>query len=397
MLINQTFTVTQTQAPKLEATTVTKVQPTLKKLIILCLELLLAVPLGYTGVSLNLGGIAWILSGIGAGAIICRSYPPLYKYFFGDINDVVIKPNRIVRQIGMLLVGLTIGFSNARADFTHVATSIPIYIILTLFLLLSGACTGFIYSRLGKINVLTAMLATVPGGVGVMAAIAADYNRNVTLVALSQVFRVTSVVILIPLVARASVNTYLPPQTILNNQLLFNLEPSYIALLCLALLLAGLISTLALRIKLPAAHFFSALVLGIIFNPIINLLPSVEIHFTPPAVIGIIGQILLGITIGEYWGEKPTFGKRALLCMIITTVMTLLSGAAASLIAMQLTTWDWLTCLLVTAPGGAAEMILVALAIDHNADIVTAGHLVRLIAINSSLPIWLYLFRRFCD
>ncbi|WP_233787632.1 AbrB family transcriptional regulator [Dulcicalothrix desertica] len=78
------------------------------------------------------------------------------------------------------------------------ATSIPIYIILTLFLLLSGACTGYIYSRLAKINLFTAMLATVPGGVGVMAAIAADYNRNVTLVALSQVFRVTSVVILIP-------------------------------------------------------------------------------------------------------------------------------------------------------------------------------------------------------
>jgi hypothetical protein len=353
--------------------------------------MLLAAPLGYIGVSLNLGGITWILSGIGAGVIVCRSYPPIYRYFFGD--TILIKPNRKIRQIGMLLVGLTIGFSNARADFTNIATSIPIYIILTLFLLLSGACTGYIYSRLAKINLFTAMLATVPGGVGVMAAIAADYNRNVTLVALSQVFRVTSVVILIPLIARTSVNTYLPP-TLLNNQLAFKLEPTYIALLCLALLLAALFSNLALRIKLPAAHFFSALLVGIIFNPIINLLPIQETNLIPPAIIGIIGQILLGITIGEYWGEKPTFGKRALLYMIITTAMTLISGAVASLIAMSLTNWDWLTCLLVTAPGGAAEVILVALAIDHNVDIVTAGHLVRLIAINSSLPIWLYLFRR---
>ncbi len=381
MLINQTFTVTQTQAPKHE--------PTITKL---CLEMLLAAPLGYIGVSLNLGGITWILSGIGAGVIVCRSYPLVYRYFCSD--TILIKPNRKIRQIGMLLVGLTIGFSNAHADLTHIATSIPIYIILTLFLLLSGACTGYIYSRLAKINLFTAMLATVPGGVGVMAAIAADYNRNVTLVALSQVFRVTSVVILIPLIARASVNIYLPPQTLFNNQLAFNLEPTYIALLCLALLLAGIFSTLALRIKLPAAHFFSALLIGITFNPIINLLPIEETTFIPPAIIGIIGQILLGITIGEYWGEKPTFGKRALLYMIITTAMTLISGAVASLIAMSLTNWDWLTCLLVTAPGGAAEMILVALAIDHNVEIVTAGHLVRLIAINSSLPIWLYLFRR---
>jgi uncharacterized protein len=74
--------------------------------------------------------------------------------------------------------------------------------------------------------------------------------------------------------------------------------------------------------------------------------------------------------------------------------LTLGAGAGASLIAMQLTNWDCLTCLLVTAPGGSAEMILVALALDHNVDIVTGGHLVRLIAINCSLPIWVYLFRR---
>lgn len=39
-------------------------------------------------------------------------------------------------------------------------------------------------------------------------------------------------------------------------------------------------------------------------------------------------------------------------------------------------------------------MILVSLTLHHNVEIVTAGHLVRLIAINSSLPIWVYLFRR---
>jgi uncharacterized protein len=384
VLINQTFTVATTQAPKHETTSVT-IGSSTSKFIILCLEILLAVPLGYALVLLNLGGISWILGGIGAGVIVCRSYQTLYRD--------VIKPNRIVRQIGMVLVGLTIGFSNARADFTVVATGIPIYILLTLFLLISGACIGYMYSRLGKINLLTAMLATVPGGVGVMAAIAADYNRNVTLVALSQVFRVTSVVVLIPLIA-TSVDTYTAPQSLLSNQFVFNFEPSYIGVLCLALLIAGLFSNLTYRLKLPAAHFFSALLIGITFNSAISFLIPGEIHFIPPAAIGIIGQILLGITIGEYWGEKPTFGKRALGYMIISTVMTLCSGAAASLIAMQLTSWDWLTCLLVTAPGGAAEMILVALALDHNVDVVTAGHLVRLIAINSSLPIWVYLFRR---
>ena len=294
----------------------------------------------------------------------------------------------------MVLVGLTIGFSNAQANFASVASAIPVYIIITLFLLLSGTCIGYIYARLSKINLLTALLATVPGGVGVMAAIAADYNRNVTLVALVQVIRVTSVVFLIPLVARASVGTDTSPQVILSNKALINLDPSYLSLLGLTLLIAAFAVKLAVRFKIPATHFFSALLVGISFNYALNLLPFVNITFTPPPLTNLIGQILLGITIGEYWGEKPTLGKRTLLYAIISTIMTLGAGAGASLIAMQLTNWDWLTCLLVTAPGGSAEMILVALALNHNVDIVTGGHLVRLIAINCSLPIWVYLFRR---
>lgn len=118
-------------------------------------------------------------------------------------------------------------------------------------------------------------------------------------------------------------------------------------------------------------------------------------YFTPPILIKLLGQMLLGITIGEYWGEKPTFQKRTIGYALISVAMTLAAGLAATLLAMQLTSWDWLTCLLVTAPGGAAEIILVALTLDHNVEIVTAGHVIRLIAINSFLPICIFLFRRF--
>jgi uncharacterized membrane protein AbrB (regulator of aidB expression) len=75
--------------------------------------------------------------------------------------------------------------------------------------------------------------------------------------------------------------------------------------------------------------------------------------------------------------------------------LTIAVGFTAAFLAMQLTDWDWLTCLLVTAPGGVAEMILIALALNHDIEIVAAGHIVRLIAINCSIPIWVFLFRYF--
>lgn len=121
---------------------------------------------------------------------------------------------------------------------------------------------------------------------------------------------------------------------------------------------------------------------------------AVHIDFIPPRLIQLIGQLLLGITIGEYWGNDPNFGKKTIAYALICVSMTLGVGAIATMLAMKLTAWDWLTCLLVTAPGGSAEMILVALGLNYNVEIVTAGHVVRLMAINSSLPLWIFLFRR---
>lgn len=379
-------------APKLEEDTyenpaVTRQHLFLKQSIVLALEILLALPVGLLLAKFHIGGIAWIFAGIAAGTVVLQGCRVFYE------NSP--KPNRTARKVGMALVGLTVGASNAHANLANVASGIPIFIILTLFLLLSGSCIGYIYSRVSKTNLLTAMLATVPGGVGIMAAIAADYNKDVTLVALVQAIRVTSVVLLFPFIARTLVGNDWNLQTLPVKSTLLNFDPSQLGLLLLLLLITALVVYPAILFKIPAGDFFGALLIGIGFNPLLNSLPFVsDISFSPPPLINLCGQMLLGITIGEYWGDKPNFTKWTIGYALMSVTMTLASGAIAAILAMQLTSWDWLTCLLVTAPGGSAEMILVSLALNHHVEIVTTGHLVRLIAINSSLPLWVFLFRR---
>ncbi|BAY28659.1 putative ammonia monooxygenase [Nostoc carneum NIES-2107] len=358
-----------------------------KQLAVFILEMLLALPLGFSLARLNIGGIVWIFGGIAAGTIVLQICRIFFQYY--------PKPNRTARKTGMALVGLTVGASSSHSDLASVASGMPIFILLTVFLLVCGICIGYIYSHLSKTNLLTAMLATVPGGVGIMAAIAADYNKNVTLVALVQALRVTSVVFLIPLIARTTFSSSWNQQAISMQSNLLNFEPSQLGLLLLALGVTALVVYLAIFLKIPAGDFFGALLIGIAFNPVLNLLPIASgMHFTAPPLINLVGQMLLGITIGEYWGDKPSFNAKTIGYAVMSVAMTLIAGAIAAMLAMQLTAWDWLTCLLVTAPGGSAEMILVALVLNHNVEVVTAGHLVRLIAINSSLPIWLFLFRR---
>ncbi|AKG23610.1 AbrB family transcriptional regulator [Calothrix sp. 336/3] len=359
-----------------------------KQIIVLGWELFLALPLGLLLSWFQLGGITWIFGGITSGVVVLQTYRLLYGQ--------TPKPNRITRKIGLVLVGMTIGAANAHSNWMDIAADIPVFICLTIFLLLCGSLIGYIYSRLSQVNLLTAMLATTPGGVGVMAAIAADYNKNVPLVALVQAMRVTSVVFFIPIVARVFTSESIQTQPSSLTDGLFRLNLFQLELLVLALIFTAGVVYIATRLKIPAAPFFAALVTGMVFNPLLDSFSlGYEINFTPPVLVKVIGQILLGITIGEYWGEKPTLSKRTIYYAILSVLMTLAVGAIAATLAWYFTSWDWLTCLLVTAPGGSAEMILVALALDHDVKIITIGHLIRLIAINCSLPLWLYLFRRF--
>jgi len=357
-----------------------------QKVIILCLEVCLAISIGWLISKLNIGGIAWIFGGIISGIIILQSS----RIFF----DYSPKPNRSIRKIGLPLVGLSIGCSIAGDNLINVFSRLPVFLGLTILLLLSGTLIGYLYSRLTQVNLLTSLFATVPGGVGVMSAIAADYNRDVTIVSLAQIIRVTSVVLIIPLIARVSTGNLITSVKSTSIDYFIPLQLEQLGLLLLALLLTAIAVYGGLKLKIPTAHFFAAILVGIFFNPALALL-TIHIHFIPPPIFNLLGQILLGITIGEYWGEKPNLQPKLIGYSFLSMTMNLTAGFIAAFVAMQFTGWDWITCMLVTAPGGAAEIILVSMALHHNVELVTAGHLIRLIAINSSLPLWVYLFQRF--
>lgn len=146
--------------------------------------------------------------------------------------------------------------------------------------------------------------------------------------------------------------------------------------------------------QIPTPFFFGALIVGTSFSYLLKTVPFLpEIHFTPPYIVNLIGQALLGISIGESWGNNPKIKKRTIFYALIPVSLTIATGFIAASFAALLTPWDWLTCILVTAPGGSAEMVLVALSLHHNVEVVTAGHLIRLIALNVSLPLWLLFFR----
>lgn len=346
---------------------------------LISIELILGLLGGFGLVVAGAGGGAWILGGIVAGAFVFYLYRSRYN------RDA--EPNRSSRRLGQILVGLTIGFSIQHSNLWAVSTQLPIFLLLTLFLLLSGAFIGYLYSRIEKIDLLTALLATVPGNIGVMASMAADYGKNTALVSLIQLIRFTTVITFVPLIANVSTLHDVNAIIFSLTHHLFTFDLTYLFSLTLLLIVTASAVHFGRRLKIPVAAFFCSIVVGLVFNLLIHELPWLsQPQFIPPSWMNLVGQALLGITIGEYWGINPSFGKRTLAYAPIPVVLTFLASFLSAGLAKLLTPWDWLTCLLVTSPGGSPEMILIALTLHHTVEIVTAGHLVRLMTINLLLP-----------
>lgn len=355
------------------------------RLSIATLEIILALFLGMAIASLGLESVAWIFGGMGAGVIVVRSYQTICKKRH--------KPNKAGRKIGQAMVGLSIGLAIANSNLLAAASRLPLFIFLTLFMLLCGCGIGYFYARISRTNLLNAMLATVPGGVATMSSIAAEYDRNVSLVAMVQTLRITSVILIIPLIAGTS-GRAADDTTFTLRDYVIDSDPVYLFLLTLAIILAWLGVRVASQLRIPAACFFGTVIVGIVFHYAIAYLPVVgDVNLTPPPTMSLFGQILLGITVGEAWSDRIDIERKNIVHAFISVAMTIVSGFVAASIATFVTSWDWLTCMLVTAPGGSTEMILVALALDHNPEIVTVAHSVRLMALNLSLPLWIFLFR----
>jgi uncharacterized protein len=255
-------------------------------------------------------------------------------------------------------------------------------------LLVGGSAIGYLYAKVEKIDLLTALLATTPGNLGVMGSIAADYGRNAVLVSWVQLLRFTVITVLIPLVAHLShpVSLTEATQALIPQSLSFNL--TYWVWLVALLVSVKYAVDLGTRLKVPVAALLCAIGVGAAFNPSLNALPMLPpIDFGLPPLFGLLGQSLLGITIGEFWALNPFLGWRVGSRAIVPVFLTLGVGFGTAAIAKLLTPWDWITCVLIAAPGGSPEMIWLALSLNQNVEIVTAAHLLRLIAINVSLPL----------
>jgi hypothetical protein len=334
-------------------------------------ELMVAACVGGALFALTGQPIIWVLAGIAAGALVCLV-----------TRDK--RPNQKVRKTGQLLIGAAIGPGLATQNVDAGPAAFALLAGGVLAILLASIGVARLYSRTTPVDSLTAGMATLPGGIGIMPSVAAEYGKPVGLVAIVQSFRMTLVLVM-ALVVSGSV-PHVGGKPLLPQSWWY-----------VGVLLAGSFAAAwaAGRLRIPVPSLLGPLLFGLALSLGLRAAGMAPELLAAPFLQEIVGQALLGITVGEYLAQRYVGGAAALIGGLVGVAAT---GGIALLIATGMTAlspWSFLTCLLIVAPGGAPEMAVIAAATGGELPLVLVAQTGRQVLVNLLMPFWLTLFNRF--
>lgn len=304
--------------------------------------------------------------------------PALAVMLVNSFRPEIIKWPRWIFKLGIIIIAYLLGQKLTMDLAKNMLYDLPWMVLSALFWLFISLAIGYYFSKIANINLSTAILGSVPGGLSQMVLIA-DEIKSVDpgTVAIIQTARVVVVLYTVPFLAAAFVLPLEAPGFITIDQHLGS--PSIWGYLALPLVfIAG---WMARRIHMPGGEFLLAFLLVSLFSVFGFVWPAV------PNLVLALAQLVLGIFLGSIVQPKMFITNKKLGPLAIGTSIALVGIAAtASWILSNLTPDSMITWFLALAPGGLNEMALVALGLDADVIKVTSFQIVRLLFILFAAP-----------
>lgn len=276
----------------------------------------------------------------------------------------------------MGIIGLFLGESFTAEAASRIALWPATIALAVLYVPVGAAACYLMFRRLGAMPRGTALLSGLPGGMTAVAMFAEGLGGDERRVALSQSLRVAFVVLLAPTIAFGLLGLPAPD------------EHTYAASTPIGWGDAGLLAAASLaaaavaaRLRWPIPYMIGPL----IASAALRFPGIVEGQF--PAWLVEAALLVCGASIGTRFGGVP-------LRLFLTTVGWSFAGTAVlmalSFVFAMAAHWifgtDIFAALLSFAPGGVAEMSLIAIAIDADPSFVATHHMARIFAILFALP-----------
>ena len=308
--------------------------------------------------------LAWML-----GAMVATTAASL-----GGATLYVPSP---MRSTMISILGVMLGASFTPEIFDK-AREWPITIGCLLLYLGFLIGTLFLYfRRIVGLDTPTAYFSATPGGLSEMVITGAAMGADDRTVALIHASRVLLVVFTIPFWFRFMTGVTPPPSA---------MGPSIAAIgwfdlaVLAACAVAGVVA--GRLIRLPAYRLSGP------------MLVSAAVHAAglsdsaPPWELVAAAQIVLGSSIGARFSGVPVRRVLGLMATaLVSTVLMLATTVSFALVLAPLTGIDWQPIVLAYAPGGLAEMSLIALSLGIETAFVATHHVIRIGLIVMAAPL----------
>lgn len=282
----------------------------------------------------------------------------------------------ITRPIGQLVVAASVGLFFTPVALTLVSQQIVPMIVVAVLTIAAGFVAALVLMRLAHIDVVSASLASIPGGPVEMASIAERHGAESGTVAFAQILRIALLVLIIPPLLVAIDGEGADPATALSNGPVD--YPG--ALLLLAIAIGGGFVLKMIRMTTP---FF----LGPLAATAAASAMALPVS-APPYFVLAGAQVLLGVWLGCMFKRELFTGSPMLVAAVMasTAVLMFLTAVMAFVISWM-TGIEWQTMVLATAPGSVTEMALTAKILDQQVALVTAYHILRIFIILPLVPL----------
>jgi membrane AbrB-like protein len=324
-----------------------------------------------------------------AGAITFIVLNLPLPWFLGSLTATMIMAVVGVRfsapkplQIPMRAVlGVAVGTAFTPALVARAASMLPSLLLLVPWVLVIMALGTWAFARIAGFDRKTALFASVPGGLTDMVALAEESGANVRAITLIQLTRICLIVFLVPVWLIRHDGFDVAGQASSGRFGILETPPVDLAVL-IALGAFGYLAAKHIGFAGPA-------VVGpMVLSALVHMLGLTEAHV--PREVMIIAQVTLGVLLGvQFRGLTLTEFRTTMIWGLAFSAVLLALTLAVTEAVFRAFGFTYPPTLLAYAPGGQAELNLLAYALRLDVAFVALHHLVRLAICILGVQIWL--------
>lgn len=301
---------------------------------------------------------------------------PIAACLVAALAGMRLKGIRLLNEGMRTILGVAVGSTLTPAVLATLPAMWPTLLLMPLTVLITGLVGVPYFRRLWGYDFATAYYATMPGGLQDMIIFGEAAGGNVRRLSLVHATRVLVIVVALPFLLSSIWNANL--ETAPGAPLL-SVPPSELALMALCAMLGWWV---ALKVGLFGASILGPLILTAIVT-IAGL-----IHVRPPAEAIWAAQFFIGTSIGaKYVGITMEEVRRDIVAGLGFCLILIALTVAVVEFVVQSGLAPGMEALLAFAPGGQAELTVLALIVGADVAFVVAHHVVRIFVVILGAPL----------